>query len=96
MIQQPVSSTQLKVSISVANMVLNPWEFTNSKYHPICFAAFGYLQTSYKADKFSITKGAPKLTPKACWPETYSTLTGSGNIRSNDSNFAPYIRTMQG
>ena len=39
---QPViiPSTQLKVSISVANMVLNPWELTKSKYPPICFAAF--------------------------------------------------------
>ena len=65
---QPViiPSTQLKVSISVANMVLNPWELTKSKYPPICFAAFDDLRILYKADKFSIIKRAPKLTSKSC------------------------------
>ena len=67
---QPViiPSTQLKVSISVANIVLNPWELTKSKYPPICFAAFDDLRILYKADKFSIIKRAPKLTSKSCWP----------------------------
>ena len=60
--------TQLKVSIPVANILLDPRELTKSKYPPICFAAFDDLRTLFKADKFSIIKRAPKLTSKACWP----------------------------
>ena len=64
-----IPSTQLKIPISVANIILNPRELTKSKYHPICYAAFDDLRTLYKADKFSIIKRAPKLTSKACWPQ---------------------------
>ena len=63
-----IPSTQLKVSIPVANIILNPRKLTKSKYTSICFAAFDDLRTLYKADKFSIIKRAPKLTSKACWP----------------------------
>ena len=62
------STTQLRVSIPVANIILNPSELTKSIYPPICFASFDDLRTLYKADKFSIIKRAQKLTSKACWP----------------------------
>ena len=63
-----IPSTQLKVSIPVANIILNSRKLTKSKYPSICFAALDDLRTLYKADKFSIIKRAPKLTSKACWP----------------------------
>ena len=67
-----IPSTQLKIYIPVANIILNPRELTKSKYPPICYAAFDDLRTLYKADKFYIIKRAPKLTSKACWPSHLS------------------------